>query len=99
MNRNLCDVLYSPNDALSVSPPLAINIKENLENAHSTQIIEKCTDISEMYQSSPVCLIISAQKLYQSIIELSLQFSELPFSEKCDVNFGQNNIYFYQRIP
>lgn len=72
-NNGAYSILYTPHGTQNSLPPIFINISEKLDNLNLSQIIQRCTDIFEYYNSLPICLIISQQKVNENIFDQTSQ--------------------------
>lgn len=79
IHKHVCTVLYIPRDLPNNLPPIVINTIETFEDTKFNQIIQQCTNIFELYNILPICVIIVAQQLDESNIEQSSLHQELPF--------------------
>ncbi|KAI9486352.1 MAG: hypothetical protein EXX96DRAFT_604516 [Benjaminiella poitrasii] len=73
------NTLYIPLGTQSSLPPILVNISEKLDNLNISQIIQHCSDIFERYNSLPICLIISQQKVNNNIFNRTTQYQEVSF--------------------
>ncbi|KAI8047111.1 hypothetical protein BDF21DRAFT_352428, partial [Thamnidium elegans] len=79
IHKNVFTVLYVPCNLSNNLPPIFINTIETFDEAKFNQIIQQCTNVFELYNIAPICMIIVAQQLDESNIELSSVHQELPF--------------------
>lgn len=79
IHKGVCNVLYIPHDPPKSLPPIVINTIETFDDTKFNQIIQQCTNIFEMYNTLPICIIIVVQQLDKDIIEQSSQHQESPF--------------------
>lgn len=81
------NTLYIPLGTQSSLPPILVNISEKLDNLNMSQIIQHCSDIFERYNSLPICLIISQQKVNDNIFNRTTQYQELSFVREIQCTF------------
>jgi hypothetical protein len=79
IHKHVFTVLYVPCILPNNLPPIVINTIETFDDAKFNQIIQQCTNVFELYNIAPICVIIVAQQLDESNIELSSVHQELPF--------------------
>jgi hypothetical protein len=72
---------------LNSLPPILISISGKLDNSNMSQIIQHCTDIFDYYNSLPICLIISQQKVNENVFDQTSQCQELPFLREIQCTF------------
>lgn len=87
IHKRVCNVLYIPHDLPNNSPSIVINTIETFDETKFNQIIQQCTNIFEMYNTLPICVIIVAQQLDESNIEQSSLYQELPFLREIPCTF------------
>ncbi|KAI8642916.1 hypothetical protein BD408DRAFT_343365 [Parasitella parasitica] len=71
IHKHVFSVLYVPCNLPNNSPPIVINTIETFDDAKFNQIIQQCTNVFELYNIAPICVIIVAQELDESNVEVS----------------------------
>ncbi|KAI9350415.1 hypothetical protein BD770DRAFT_326575, partial [Pilaira anomala] len=75
IHKRVCNVLYIPHDLPNSLPSILINTIEAFDDTKLNQIIQQCTNIFEMYNTLPICIIIAVQQLDKEIIRAKLAAS------------------------
>ncbi|KAI8641165.1 hypothetical protein BD408DRAFT_433503 [Parasitella parasitica] len=80
INKNKCDVLYTPHDPLSAFPPVLIEVQNQVDEKFLVRAIHYSTLIYERYKKRPILVIIGVASATAQFMSLTAPNSDFLFA-------------------
>lgn len=101
MDSNACDALYiarlTDSTESMTFPPIAINVRSSVEEAHISQIIQQCVCIFGKQQKAPISLVIGVDKVGCNVLERSSTPQDFPFLKEIRSDFWAERCFFLSK--
>ncbi|KAI9254758.1 hypothetical protein EDC94DRAFT_237067 [Helicostylum pulchrum] len=86
-DKRVSNVFYSPPGPSDTMPYILINVVESLKDMVLSHIILRCIKIYEIYHVVPICVVIVAQELDETMMENSTVYQDLSFFREMQSTF------------